>query len=103
MKKTLIIAEAGVNHNGDIKLAKRLIDAAAEAGVDYIKFQTFKANKLVTKIAKRAEYQVTNTKNNDSQYEMLKKLELSDENHYDLIKYCKKKKWRKKEFRSNIF
>ena len=92
MKKTIIIAEAGVNHNGDIKLAKKLIDVADQAGVDYVKFQTFKANKLVTKKAKRAEYQDANIKNNDSQFEMLKKLELSQEDHYSLIKYCKAKK-----------
>ncbi|CAM1341396.1 N-acetylneuraminate synthase [Tenacibaculum amylolyticum] len=92
MKKTLIIAEAGVNHNGDIKLAEKLIDVAAEAGVDYVKFQTFKANKLVTKNAKRAEYQDSNTNNNDSQFEMLKKLELSQDDHHHLIEYCKNKK-----------
>ena len=92
MKKTLIIAEAGVNHNGDIKLAEKLIDVAAQAGVDYVKFQTFKASKLVTKKAGRAKYQDDNTKNNDTQFEMLKKLELSQENHYHLIEYCKTKK-----------
>ena len=92
MKKTLIIAEAGVNHNGDIKLAEKLIDVAAQAGVDYVKFQTFKASKLVTKKAGRAEYQDANTKNNDTQFEMLKKLELSQENHYHLIEYSKTKK-----------
>lgn len=92
MKKTLIIAEAGVNHNGDIKLAEKLIDVAANSGVDYVKFQTFKANKLVTKRAKRAKYQDVNTKNNDSQFEMLKKLELSKEDHHHLIEYCKGKK-----------
>ncbi|MAW84569.1 MAG: N-acetylneuraminate synthase [Crocinitomicaceae bacterium] len=92
MKKTLIIAEAGVNHNGDIKLAEKLIDVAAQAGVDYVKFQTFKTSKLVTKKAGRANYQDTNTKNNDSQFDMLKKLELSQENHYHLIEYCMTKK-----------
>jgi len=92
MNKVIIIAEAGINHNGNIENAKRLIDAAAEAGVDYVKFQTFKADKLVTKSAKRADYQDANTKNNDSQFEMLKKLELSQENHYHLIEYCKSKK-----------
>ncbi|WP_428741972.1 N-acetylneuraminate synthase [Tenacibaculum sp.] len=91
MNRTLIIAEAGVNHNGDINLAEKLIDVAAEAGVDYVKFQTFKASKLVTKKAKRAEYQDVNTKNNDSQFEMLKKLELSQEDHLHLIEYCKNK------------
>ena len=75
---TIIIAEAGVNHNGSIELAKQLVDKAVEAGVDYIKFQTFKASKLVTKAAKQAEYQQKNIgKEGDSQYQMLKKLELS--------------------------
>ena len=74
---TYIIAEAGVNHNGDINLAYKLIDAAKECGVDCIKFQTFKTENLVTKTAKKADYQVENTKNNDSQFAMLKKLELS--------------------------
>lgn len=92
MNKTLIIAEAGVNHNGDIKLAEKLIDVAAEAGVDYVKFQTFKASKLVTKKAKRADYQNKNTNNNDSQFEMLKKLELSQEDHNYLIDYCHNKR-----------
>ncbi|MBA6153406.1 N-acetylneuraminate synthase [Gelidibacter maritimus] len=91
MNKTLIIAEAGVNHNGSIDTAKQLIDVAAEAGVDYVKFQTFKAAKLVTKSAERAEYQNTNTKNSDSQYEMLKKLELSEADHLELIAYCQTK------------
>lgn len=90
MKHTIIIAEAGVNHNGSMELAKRLIDAAAEAGVDYVKFQTFKAANLVTKDAKQAEYQQRNAQD-DSQYAMLKKLELSQERHYELIDYCKQK------------
>lgn len=90
--KVLIIAEAGVNHNGDMKLAYKLIDAAYEAGVDYVKFQTFTANTLVSKKAKKAAYQIKNTKNNDSsQYTMLKNLELSKENHSLLINYCNKK------------
>lgn len=91
MNKTLIIAEAGVNHNGDIELAKKLVDVAAAAGVDYVKFQTFKADKLVNKSAKKASYQKDNTGNDDSQYTMLKKLELSEENHHILIAYCKQK------------
>lgn len=90
-KKVIIIAEAGVNHNGDFDTAKKLIDVAVLAGVDYVKFQTFKAEKLVTKSAKRAEYQDKNTKDGDSQFEMLKKLELSAENHYLLMDYCNKK------------
>ena len=91
MNRTLIIAEAGVNHNGDIEIAKRLIDAAANAGVDYVKFQTFKAENLVQKKAKKADYQVTNTGNQDSQFDMLKKLELAYESHDILIKYCETK------------
>lgn len=91
MKRTLIIAEAGVNHNGDIAKAKALIDKGAEAGVDYVKFQTFKAGNLVTKQAKRAAYQDKNTQDNDSQYEMLKKLELSQKDHQELIDYCTQK------------
>jgi N,N'-diacetyllegionaminate synthase len=91
MNKTIIIAEAGVNHNGDIETAKRLIDVAADAGVDYVKFQTFKANKIVTKQAKRADYQNKNTKDLDTQYEMLKKLELNESSHHLLIKYCNDK------------
>jgi len=87
--RTLIIAEAGVNHNGSIELAKKLVEKAKEAGVDYIKFQTFKASKLVTKAAKQAEYQQKNVgKEGDSQYQMLKKLELSPEEHEVLIDYC---------------
>lgn len=91
-KHTIIIAEAGVNHNGSIELAKQLVDNAVEAGVDYIKFQTFKASKLVTKAAKQAEYQQKNIgRGGDSQYQMLKKLELSPEDHEVLIAYCKEK------------
>jgi N,N'-diacetyllegionaminate synthase len=90
MGRTLIIAEAGVNHNGSTDMAKQLIDVAAEAGVDYVKFQTFKADNLVTKNAKKAEYQQQNMADaGDSQYQMLKKLELSKEQHYELIDYCK--------------
>lgn len=92
MKRVLIIAEAGVNHNGDIKLAKKLIDVAIEAGVDYVKFQTFKAEALVTKTADRADYQNVNTRDQDSQFAMLKKLELTTEMHTELIHYCTHKK-----------
>lgn len=91
MSRTIIIAEAGVNHNGDITTAKRLIDAAAKAKVDYVKFQTFKANKLVTKSAKKATYQTTNIGTDESQFQMLKKLELSEEDHVELINYCNTK------------
>lgn len=90
--KTTIIAEAGVNHNGSIQLAKKLIDAAANAGVDYVKFQTFKAEKLVTQSAKKAAYQSENMKTtDDSQFEMLKKLELGADDHQQLITYCSQK------------
>ncbi|MHA8057409.1 N-acetylneuraminate synthase [Aquirufa nivalisilvae] len=93
MRKTIIIAEAGVNHNGDIKLAKKLIDVASEAGVDYVKFQSFKADKLVSPEAKKAKYQIVNfEEEDDSQFKMLKKLELSHEQHVELIDYCKLKK-----------
>lgn len=93
MDKVLIIAEAGVNHNGDMSLAKKLIDAAAEAGVDYVKFQSFKASKLVSPKAKKAEYQSKNIGDgDDSQFNMLKKLELSHEDHLELIAYCNEKK-----------
>ena len=92
MNKVLIIAEAGVNHNGDIELAKKLIDVASEAQVDYVKFQSFRADNLVSPIAKKAKYQIKNIGNEDDfQYEMLKNLELSDEDHIVLITYCKKK------------
>lgn len=92
MNHTIIIAEAGVNHNGSLEMAKQLVDKAVEAGVDYIKFQTFKASKLVTKSAKQAEYQQKNIgKEEDSQYQMLKKMELSPEDHEVLIAYCKER------------
>ena len=92
MNHTLIIAEAGVNHNGSIKLAKQLVDKAVQAGVDYIKFQTFKASKLVTKSAKKAEYQQKNVGGtDDNQFMMLKKLELSEAAHIVLIEYCQRK------------
>ena len=91
-KHVLIIAEAGVNHNGSIDLAKQLIDKAVEAGVDIIKFQTFKSEKLVSKAAKQAEYQQRNIgKKDEGQLAMLKKLELSQADHEELIAYCSEK------------
>lgn len=90
-KLVTIIAEAGVNHNGDIGLAKKLIDVAAEANVDYVKFQTFRADTLVSRNAKMASYQETNTKSEKSQYELLKKLELSHEQHVLLMDYASSK------------
>lgn len=92
MNKVLIIAEAGVNHNGSIEMAKKLIDVAVNAGVDYVKFQTFNADTLVLRSAKKAEYQQKNmSKSNDSQYQMLKNLELSKEQHGELLQYCNSK------------
>lgn len=85
---TLIIAEAGVNHNGDEKLAFQLIDAAYNAGADIVKFQTFKAKNLVTASAAQAEYQINNTKKKESQLTMLSRLELSYDLHHKLIKHC---------------
>jgi len=90
--KVIIIAEAGVNHNGDLDLAKKLIDAASEAKADYIKFQTFKTENLVTEIAEKSHYQKLRTNSiSATQFDMLQSLELSHENHTELIKYCNKK------------
>ncbi|HBG70702.1 MAG: N-acetylneuraminate synthase [Bacteroidetes bacterium GWF2_43_63] len=89
MQHTLIIAEAGVNHNGSIEIAKQLIEAAAQAGADFVKFQTFKAGSLVSKSARKADYQKANIGDgDDSQFSMLKKLELTEANHYELIEHC---------------
>ena len=87
-----IIAEAGVNHNGDINLAKKLVDMAVEAGVDAVKFQTWKTELLVTKEAQQAGYQTQNTKIKESQFDMLKRLELSYSEFRELKKYCDEKK-----------
>lgn len=88
MSHTLIIAEAGVNHNGSLEMAMQLIEKAAEAGVDYVKFQTFKSEKLVSRHATKAEYQKANTDGEDSQLKMLQLLELSPEDHLRLIEHC---------------
>ena len=90
MTKTIIIAEAGVNHNGDINLAKQLIEVASQAGADFVKFQTFKAENQTTSSAKKADYQLKNTVNTETQKEMLRRLELTEDMHYQLIDYCKK-------------
>jgi N-acetylneuraminate synthase len=87
---TLIIAEAGVNHNGSEKLAFELVDAAYKAGVDIVKFQTFKAKNIVTATAKQADYQIENTKKVESQLAMLSRLELNYEFHHELVEYCNK-------------
>ena len=86
--RTLIIAEAGVNHNGELALAKQLIDVAADAGADLVKFQTFNANRQVTHAAKKAHYQTQTTDSKESQHEMLSRLELTDEMHKELIAHC---------------
>ncbi|MFH1798623.1 MAG: N-acetylneuraminate synthase [Candidatus Omnitrophota bacterium] len=89
MHKVFIIAEAGVNHNGNINTAKEMIDAARLAGADAIKFQTFKAERLAVKQAPKAEYQKKTTDKNKSYFEMLKELELDKEAHIELMSYCK--------------
>ena len=91
MTKIFIIAEAGVNHNGSLNLAKKLVDVAVEAGADAVKFQTFKADKLLSKSAQKASYQKQTTSADESQYEMIKKLELDENAHREIISYCKEK------------
>ena len=91
MRRVFIIAEAGVNHNGDIRIAKKLVDAAKSAGVDAVKFQTFKAENLVSRKAEKAEYQKQNTLGSESQLEMIKKLELSFSDFREIQAYCKEK------------
>jgi N,N'-diacetyllegionaminate synthase len=90
-KSTLIIAEAGVNHNGDLALAKQLIDVAADAGADLVKFQTFSADRLATGQAKKADYQSLTTDSTESQHQMLSRFELSANMHHELIDYCTKR------------
>ena len=92
MKHVCIIAEAGVNHNGDFTLAMKMVDAAKEAGADYIKFQTFVSEKLVASNATMADYQKKNIGQSDSQLNMLKKLELSKTEFIELKRYCEDKK-----------
>lgn len=91
MSRVFVIAEAGVNHNGNIEIAKQLIDAASEAGADAVKFQTFQADSLVCRTAKKAEYQLETTDRTETQYDMLKKLELTPQMHRELIEHCIKR------------
>ena len=91
-RRVFIIAEAGVNHNGSILIAKKMIDAAAKAGVDAIKFQTFKAENVISRFAPKAEYQKINTRKKESQLEMVKKFELNQAMHIELLSYCSNKK-----------
>ena len=90
--RILIIAEAGVNHNGNLELAKKLIDAAAEAGADLVKFQTFNADRLATSTARKAAYQIQATDSSESQHEMLRRLELTPGMHEAIIAHCAKRK-----------
>lgn len=90
--KTIIIAEAGVNHNGNMHIAQKLIDVASKAGADYVKFQSFDVDYLILKKTKTATYQQKNLKNKITQYSMLKKYQLAESNHKQLINYSKKKK-----------
>ncbi|MGC8802355.1 MAG: N-acetylneuraminate synthase, partial [Bacteroidales bacterium] len=90
-RHTTIIAEAGVNHNGSLELAMKMVDVAAEAGVDYIKFQTFTGEKVISRYAPKAQYQIQQTGNDESQLDMVKKLELSESEHVELVRYCEKK------------
>lgn len=92
MDHVYIIAEAGVNHNGDMELAKKLIDVAADAGVDAVKFQTFKTENLVTVNATKADYQKATTDKDESQFAMIKKLEIDEAAHLTLMSYCESKK-----------
>lgn len=88
MSRVFVIAEAGVNHNGDIKIAKQLIDVASDAGADAVKFQTFQADSLVCRTARKANYQLETTDRAETQYDMLKKLELTQQMHQELMEYC---------------
>ena len=88
---TFIIAEAGVNHGGNIEIAKQLIDLAAQAKADAVKFQTFKADQLILKNVEKAQYQKKTTDAKETQYEMLKRLEVSQAQNFELKNYCKKK------------
>ena len=91
-QKTFIIAEAGINHNGSLKIAKKLIDLSKKAGADAVKFQTFKSKDVISKFASKLKYQKKNEKDSESQQEMLKKFELPYKDYEFLKKYCQKKK-----------
>ncbi len=88
---TLIIAEAGVNHNGQLAMARQLIDVAADAGADLVKFQTFSADRLATRLARKSAYQTRDGEAGESQYDMLRRLELSEETHRELVAHCRQR------------
>ena len=90
-RRTFVIGEAGVNHNGDMALAKQLVDLAQAAGCDAVKFQTFKAERLVSVLAAKAQYQQDLTDKNETQFEMIRKLELDEARHQELLEYCRQK------------
>ena len=90
-KRILVIAEAGINHNGNIGIAKKMIDVASEAGADFVKFQTFNSDSLVTSSARKADYQIEELNKSESQKEMLKRVELTEAMHFELKSYCTKK------------
>ncbi len=92
MNKVFIIAEAGVNHNGSLEIAKKLVDAAVVAGADAVKFQTFKASNLVNKLAPKANYQKQQSVSAETQYAMLARLELDDMAHREIMEHCRSKK-----------
>ena len=91
LNRTLIIAEAGVNHNGSLKLAKKLIECAVTAEADFVKFQTFITENCITKNAEKAEYQHSSISDDETQFEMIKKLELDRASHEVLLEHCEKK------------
>jgi len=91
-KKVFIIAEAGVNHNGSLQIAKRLIDVALRSGADAVKFQSFNADRLLSRYVPKAAYQKKTTQRNESQFEMIRRLELSPSAHKELFNYCRRKK-----------
>lgn len=88
MNRVMIIAEAGVNHNGSVEIAKKMVDAVKNSGADAIKFQTFKTDDLVSKTAKKAEYQLKNSDYNETQFQMIKKLEIDKAGHKEILGYC---------------
>src|SRR5574337_557551 len=88
--RAFVVAEAGVNHNGSLDLARRLVDVAVDAGADAVKFQTFRTEKLVSRGAAKAEYQKRTTGADETQFEMLKRLELSEADHHTLLEHCRK-------------